>query len=154
MELCDQIWAEAYFYYNENPNENLMIPQEVIQEFRNAQEEFKAHDSAEDWAKEILDAKYHLSYVGRFVDFTDFSLQVNKESLYNCNDSQLSRINELKGSWLTQILFDKFKITRRATDLAKLLKDEWEYKRIKREGKTQWFFLRKATPYPEDAEER
>ena len=154
MELCDQIWAEAYHYYKENPNENLMIPQEVIQEFRNAQEEFKAHDSAEDWAKEILDTKYHLPYVGGFEDYTDFSKQVNGEGFYDLNESQLSHINEIKGSWLTQILFDKFKITRCATYLSKLLKDEWEYKRIKRDGTTQWYFLRKPKPYSEDAEER
>lgn len=63
-EFVDQLWAEAYHYYMENPNQYLDISSSLMDEFAKSQEKFKKENSFVEALLYELDSEFDINPYG------------------------------------------------------------------------------------------
>lgn len=133
-DYIDQLWAEAMYKYNEEPNQYLDIDATLQNDFANTMKEFKTYnnDIVIDYIKEILNKNYQLNSDGTFDSELDFYNQFTDNKIY---DSQSDNINKIPMSSLSFVLKKFYNEERPAKYIALALSDEWEYKMIKYKGK-------------------
>lgn len=139
-EYVDQLWAEAYHKYQENPNVYLDIEKELQPEFESTMRKFKTYqdDSVIDYVREILDKEYSFEVVddkvtGQFKDMNDFLKQVTSETVYGTTNG---KINKIPMAALHFILDSVYRKDRPTKYIVQALSEEWEYKPILYQGKT------------------
>lgn len=78
-EIVDQIWAEAYTEYINNPRETLDISKDNYDELGEIQKNFKSYNNDVDteYFKEIMERKFILNERGEFATMQDFLNQMN-----------------------------------------------------------------------------
>lgn len=140
-EVVDQLWAEAMYYYRENPDIYLDIEPELQEEFALDQRQYKTFndDIYIDYIRDILSKPYHL-IDGEFNDNNDFLKQYTGETLLTGNKTY---INKIPMSSLIFVLKNVYKDTRNSKFVSLALSDEWEYKPIKYNGITTRGLYRK-----------
>lgn len=129
-EYINQLWAEAVYYYKENPTQYLDIEKDLQKDFAETQREFKTYtdDIAIDYIRDILDKKY-LFLNECFNDLNDFTEQYRGSKFYEGGIKE--NLTKIPMSWVLHVLKDVYKIERNAKHVANALSDEWEYKTIK-----------------------
>lgn len=134
-EYINQLWAEAVYYYTQDPKQYLDIPKELQDEFASTMRDFKTYtdDKVIDYARDILDADYNLKPNGEFEDAMDMLNQYTKKEMYDTIKG--SKINKIPMSALLWVLKSVYHEDRPNKYLALALSDEWEYKVIKYKGK-------------------
>ena len=140
-EVVDQLWAEAMYYYRENPDIYLDIEPELQEEFALDQRQYKTFndDIYIDYIRDILSKPYHL-IDGEFNDNNDFLKQYTGETLLTGNKTY---INKIPMSSLIFVLKNVYTDTRNSKFVSLALSDEWEYKPIKYNGITTRGLYRK-----------
>lgn len=125
-DYIDQIWAEAYTKLNEDFEQQLWLSDEVADDFKEMQEEFKSYksDPVVDYIEEILNRRYDL-IDGTFKSLADFEHQYFNTD-YNTNIAATDYINYIPWTWLCYILKKKFGEKRTAKYFTIACKD-WEY---------------------------
>ena len=133
-EYVDQLWAEAYHKYQENPNVYLDIEKELQPKFESTMRKFKTYqdDSVIDYVREILDKEYSFEVVddkvtGQFKDMNDFLQQAKGQTIYGSTNG---KINKIPMSALHFVLKDIYMEDRPTKYIVQALSDEWEYKVI------------------------
>lgn len=139
-EYVDQLWAEAYHKYQENPNVYLDIEKELQPKFESTMRKFKTYqdDSVIDYVREILDKEYSFEVVddkvtGQFKDMNDFLKQVTSEIVYGTTNG---KINKIPMAALHFILDSVYRKDRPTKYIVQALSEEWEYKVINYHGKS------------------
>ena len=134
-EYINQLWAEAVYYYKENPTQYLDIEKDLQKDFAETQREFKTYtdDIAIDYIRDILDKKY-LFLNECFNDLNDFTEQYRGSKFYEGGIKE--NLTKIPMSWVLHVLKDVYKIERNAKHVANALSDEWEYKTIKYGSRT------------------
>lgn len=141
-EFVDQLWAEAVYYYNENPNVYLDIPAHLQSEFAAQQSQYKTYnsDSRLDYIMNILEGEYYVDEKGRFESDITFVSQV-KGDYVPSNYQEQSKITKLPKSFLELALTQVYHAKCSPNDLKGLmlgLTNGWQYdeKPAKYNGKT------------------
>lgn len=130
-EYINQLWAEAVYYYKENPTQYLDVEKDLQKDFAITQREFKTFtdDIAIDYIRDILDKKYLLLNNECFNDLNDFVEQYRGSKFYD--EGIKENLTKIPMSWVLHVLKDVYKIERNAKHVANALSEEWEYKTIK-----------------------
>lgn len=104
----DQIWAEAYYSYKNDPEQKLNLTVDEYREMAEDQQEFKT--SNEDEFYDILDEAFNKEYVvdqfGMFEDFNDFLNQFNS---YVRKPGELRKIDFIPMSYVNQLEISLYK---------------------------------------------
>ena len=139
-DTVDQLWAEAVYYYKEDPDQYLDVDSEMQEQFAEDQKQYKTYndDIYIDYLKDILDKEYVLVN-GEFNDNNDFLHQYNDTNVLG----NKSYINKIPMSSLIYVLKNVYKDTRNSKFVAIALSDEWDYKVIKYKGKCVRGLMRK-----------
>ena len=124
-KYVDQLWAEAYHYYDENPNQNLNIEEELMEDFAREQREYKKYQNDEvvDFVKVILEKKYVINSDGEVTELEQLDSEFNTGEKYY--------INRIPGFILDQYLNQKLRTDRPIKYIGQALSQEWDYKQIK-----------------------
>ena len=119
-EYVDQLWAEAYHYYMEDPDQYLDMDQNMMDDFAKEQEKFKTYNDDEivDYISDILDKPYRIGKDGEVTDISQIDDFTAGEKNY---------INRIKGYVIRELLNRKFHDFRSIRYLGKSLPG-WEYK--------------------------
>lgn len=127
-EYVDQLWAEAYHYYEENPNQNLNIEEEFMEDFAREQREYKKYQNDEvvDFVKVILEKKYVINSDGEVTELEQLDSELNTGEKYY--------INRIPGFILDQYLNQKIHTDRPMNYIGQALSQEWDYKQIRFKG--------------------
>lgn len=130
-DYINQLWAEAVFYYQENPNTYLDLPKDLQDDFKKEMEQFKTYneDAVIDYVKSILEKSYKLNDRGEFVDMMDFLEQYNGN--VNYGERQNSKIRRIPYSYLRYVLKSVYNEERTGKYIANGLGDNWSYKSIR-----------------------
>lgn len=121
-KYVDQLWAEAFQYLKDDPNQYLDMDLEMIEEFAKVQKQFNIceNDELVDYIRDMLDRPYYINKDGEVTDIdqitTDFS---TGEKHY---------INKIAAYVVTELLNRKFHQSRSTKYLEKALSGDWEYK--------------------------
>lgn len=132
-EYINQLWAEAYHYYKEDPNQYLDISAEMTKDFEETQRDFKTYtdDTCIDNVRDILDRAY-CTKNGEFNSPQTFLNQYNGSFV---PEGETEKLYKVPMNYLTYVLKSFFKEERSAKYIALALSNEWEYKTIKYNGK-------------------
>ena len=135
QEFVDQLWAEAMYYYKENPNQYLDIESEYQKEFAEDQLQYKIFNSdyTIEWVKNILEKPYSVKENGEFNSDDDFLNQFNETNVYT---GVKRYINKIPIASLMYVLNCKYKDKRSEKTIIQALGDEWECKPIWYYGRT------------------
>lgn len=141
-DYIDQLWAEAYHYYVEDPKQYLDISQELQKTFADTMQEFKIYnnDTVIDNINEILDKKYTLTN-GFFTSYQDFYNQFTETVQYGSGAHTLTK---MPMNWLCNALKSYYHEERSAKYIAQALSAEWDYKVIFIHGKSIRGLVRKS----------
>lgn len=141
-EYVNQLWGEAVYYYQQNPNTYLDISSELMDDFANEMKQFKTFtdDAVIDYVKGILNKKYKLNEKGEFKDEMDFISQFTGQNDYG--DLQNSTIKKLPFSYLRHVLKSVYHEERAGSYIGNALGDTWKYKTIRYKDGTQRGFER------------
>lgn len=136
-EFVDQIWAEAYQYYMEDPNQKLDIPEDMIDTFEKSQVEHNGiyNDAAASFLDVFLDRKFDINKEGEVCSYDDL----------RCPDDNGCNINKIPVFVIDQVLkAEKFQVGN-IKSLISVLPD-WEYKntRYKKLNKVVKSLVRKV----------
>lgn len=120
-KYVDQLWAEAYHYYMEDPDQYLDMDQGMIEEFARIQNQFKTFNDDEivDFVKDALDREYVINSDGELYDMD----QINNTFA----TGPKHHINKIPGFILSQLIIQKFKTQRGTKYLEAALGGEWRY---------------------------
>ena len=106
--IVDQIWAEAYAYYMENPKQDLSLSKELSNELEEIQDNYKSYnnDPDIDEYRIILEREYWTDENGELASESDFISQLNGQFLKSNNmiKSYLSCIPDL---WIKNYFISK-----------------------------------------------
>lgn len=140
-EMVDQLWAEAVYYYKENPEQYLDVEYDLQKEFADDQRQYKTFtdDIYVDYIRDILDKEYVL-VDGEFNDNNDFLNQYNGSTMVCGNKSH---INKIPMSSLVYVLKNVYKEEKKTKFIAQAIGNEWEYKVIWYHGKSYKGLYRK-----------
>jgi len=121
-DYVDQLWAEAYHCFKENPNQYLDIPYELQETFNKEQEQFNDiyNDAAASYLDSFLDKRFDINSDGEVYDYDD--LRSQNENGHQINKIPVYIISEL----LTDHRYPFKNIKRVAAGLR-----DWEYKNCK-----------------------
>ena len=130
-KYINQLWAEAMYYYKENPNMYLDITQDLMDDFAHTMSQFKTFtdDVVIDYVRNILDKKYHLNSKGEFNSEMDLYEQYTDSKVYD-NDI-LCKIVKLPYSYLRYVLKKHYNEERAPNYIGNGLGNEWKYKSIR-----------------------
>ena len=120
-KFVDQLWAEAYHYYVEDPDQYLDLEPEFFDEFAQVQREFKTYnnDDMVEYIRDILDKQYNIGEDGEVTDIG----QIDDFSAGKRN--QISKIHAPVISKLIRREFHDNKCKNKY--LASALSGEWRY---------------------------
>lgn len=141
-DMVDQLWAEAMYYYKENPNRYLDVEIDMQKDFAEDQLKYKTYnnDVAIDYVNEILNKTYSLVN-GQFNDDNDFLKQFKGENMYTGTKSY---INKIKMSSVLYVLKDVYHVERSGKYIGSALSSEWEYKNWRWGTNTAMTLIRKT----------
>ena len=141
QSVVDQLWAEAMYYYNENPTQYLDIEVDMQKDFAKDQLKYKTYnnDVAIDYVNEILNKPYFLIN-GQFNDDNDFLKQFKGDNIYTGNKTY---INKIKMSSILYVLKDVYHVERSGKYIGSALTSEWEYKNVRWGNQTSMTLVRK-----------
>ena len=133
-EYIDQLWAEAVYYYRENPAMYLDITKDLMEDFANEMTQFKTFtdDVAIDYVKTILDKRYNVNSSGEFNSEMDLYKQFTEANTY---EGSGCFIKKLPYSYLRYVLKNVYSEERTGKYIADGLGKEWVYKSIRYKGK-------------------
>lgn len=119
-EYVDQLWAEAYQYYKDDPEQYLDMDSDMMDDFAKVQEQFKTYndDDIVDYLSDILDKQYRIDKDGEVTDISQIDDYSTGEKNY---------INKIKGYVIRELLNRKFHDSRSLKYLGQSL-DGWECK--------------------------
>lgn len=142
-DYIGQLWAEAVYYYRENPNMYLDIPKELMDDFSKEMQQFKTYtdDAVIDYVNGILDKEYNLNQKGEFDSEKDFLEQYNGTKCYG--ESGRSKINKIPFSYLKYVLKKEFNEERSGSYIANGLADKWDYKQFRYKDRNCRGYMRK-----------
>lgn len=126
-EYVDQLWAEAYHYYMEDPEQYLDIRHDMFDEFASIQRKCKLFndDDMIDYIKDVLDKKYNINEDGEVTEIG----QIDDYSVGRQN-----KINKIKATVLSAIIRREFKLKNSSSVnkyISVALAGEWEYKQTR-----------------------
>lgn len=147
-EYVDQLWAEAMYYYNENPDRQLYIQGDLQEVFANEMSKFNVQtkDDYFDYFEMLMDRKYSLDNNGCFSSAVDFERQYNEINTYTNN---LQYVNKIPVAWVSIVMKKVFGVEKRRQYIIKGLNGKWEYKPAIYNGKTTKCWVR-VNPIEED----
>lgn len=121
-DYVEQLWAEAYNMYNENPDQYLDISQSIMDEFVREQDQFKIYNDDDfiDSVKDVLDGEYHIDANGEVTDIDQL------DENYSATTPKY-KINQIPSYILRQYLKEKYHTERSNKYIMQGLKD-WEWK--------------------------
>lgn len=130
-DYINQLWAEAMFYYKENPNMYLDIPQNLMDDFAKEMKQFKTFtdDVVIDYVNSILDRTYVLNDKGEFNSETDLYRQYTENNEYD--DGRKGKIIKIPYSYLRYVLKNHYHEERTGGYIGNALGDGWKYKSIR-----------------------
>ena len=128
----DQLWAEAFQYLKDEPNQYLDMDQDMMAEFAKVQNQFKTFndDDIIEYIKDILDGEYYINPDGEVYDVSQLDNNTITGLQY--------KINKIQGYVLTEMVNRKFREKRSTKYIENALGGEWKYKDVwfKKLGKT------------------
>lgn len=132
-EYIDQLWAEAVYYYLQNPNAYLDITKELMGDFANEMSQFKTFndDVVIDYVKTILNKTYKVDSKGEFKSEMDFARQFTEVDTYEGSGCLITKIPY---SYLRYVLKITYHEERAGKYIADGLVSEWVYKSIRYKG--------------------
>lgn len=121
-DYVDQLWAEAFQYLKEEPNQYLDMTQDMMEEFAKVQKQFNISEDDElvDYIKDILDRPYFINKEGEVIDIDEMNTDFTT--------GEKHYINKISVYVITQLLGNKFHQSRSTKYLEKALSEEWECK--------------------------
>lgn len=136
-DYVDQLWAEAYYKLQENPNQYLDIEAEYLEQFGESQKDFKKFndDVVISYVNDILEKEYVLVN-GEFNDDIDFFDQYSDRNVYDTGLKK-SKLNKIPLSSLLYVLKKMYGETRPGRYLGTALADKWKYSTVKKNGKIE-----------------
>ena len=142
-DYIGQLWAEAVYYYRENPNMYLDIPNELMDDFSKEMQQFKTYtdDAVIDYVNGILDKEYNLNQKGEFDSEKDFLEQYNGTKSYG--EIGRSKINKIPFSYLKYVLKKEFNEERSGSYIGNGLADKWDYKQFRYKDRNCRGYMRK-----------
>lgn len=145
-EYINQLWAEAVYYYRDNPNMYLDISRDLIDDFADEMKKFKtfADDVVMDYVRSILEKKYVFDQKGEFSSEKDMYEQFTEAKTYD-SDSSNGVINKIPFAYIRFILKNYYHEERSGSYIANALNDTWEYKSIRYRGVICKGFVRKKS---------
>lgn len=130
-KYVDQLWAEAFQYLKDEPNQYLDMDQEMMDEFAKVQNQFKTFndDDIVEFVKDLLDRQYCINQDGEVTDTYQLDTDITT--------GEKHYINKIQGFVITEMIGRKFREKRSTKYLENALGGEWEYKstRFKKLGK-------------------
>lgn len=125
-EYVDQLWAEAFNLYVENPDQYLDIEPSLYDAFEKEQIKYKnwQDDDIIDFIKEVLDKKHSINKEGEVTRIEQLQDELSVGEKYY--------VDKIKGRTLTDFIHNEYPYEKkRSREYLKLaLEDEWEYKPI------------------------
>ena len=142
-DYIKQLWAEAVYYYRENPNMYLDITEDLMEDFANEMMQFKTFtdDVVIEYVNNILEKTYYLNSKGEFKSEMDLYKQFTENDEYD-NDKK-SKIVKLPYSYLRYVLKKQYGEERTGAYIGNGLGKEWKYKSIRYNDLTCKGFERK-----------
>ena len=138
-EYVKQLWAEAVYYYNENPNQILFLGTNnpLFEEYKEYQRKFKKtmNNTAIDYINEILNKKYCVDSKGCFKDTIDMYNQFMNSNCYE----HTQFINRVPVSYVIHILKKTFQVDYSPKMIKSMLNqngNQWEIKQAVYLGKS------------------
>lgn len=143
-EYINQLWAEAVYYYRENPDMYLDINKDLMDDFANEMKKFKtfADDVVMDYVRSILEKKYTVDQKGEFNSEKDMYDQFTDAKTYD-SDTAKGKITKIPIAYIRFILKNYYHEERSGSYIANALNDTWEYKSMRYRGVTCRGFVRK-----------
>ena len=134
-EYVNQLWAEAVHYYNENPQQYLDIPSDMIDTFNETMLEYKTltDDVAIDYVTNMLEKSYIVNADGEFKSAFDFASQYQDNRM---NDNIAKPINKIPLSYVQHVLKSVHNIDNKSGSYIEMcLQKKWSLKSIRYDGK-------------------
>ena len=121
-KYVDQLWAEAFQYLKDEPNQYLDMDQEMMDEFAKVQNQFKTFndDDIVEFVKDLLDRQYCINEDGEVTDTYQLDTDITT--------GEKHYINKIQGFVITEMIGRKFREKRSTKYLENALGGEWEYK--------------------------
>lgn len=131
-DYIDQLWAEAVYYYRENPSMYLDITNDLREDFANEMKKFKTFndDVAIDYVNSILNKSYELNPNGEFNSENDFLSQFTNAKCYESK----KKIMKIPSSYVRFVLKSYFHEERTCAYIANGISEDWESKTIRYNG--------------------
>ena len=130
-EYVNQLWAEAVYCYNQNPNQMLYLDSKnpIFEEYKEYQRKFKktANNTDIDYINEILDKKYSVDSKGCFKDSIDMWKQFTDNVYYETSQF----INRVPLSYVKFILKKVYQVEHSTKYIRSILTqngNKWELK--------------------------
>lgn len=104
QEEVNNIWAEAYKLYKEDPDQTLYLGNDMLDEFIKEQNEFKTYHEDEkfDFLNDILNKEYCVEVDGIFKSSDEFiDAALGRSVYYNKNKA---KINVIPASWIKMLM--------------------------------------------------
>ena len=122
-DYVDQLWAEAYHRYMENPNQYLDMEQDMMDEFAREQNKYKIFndDDMVEFIKDVLNREYRIKKDGEVTDISQ---------LDDFSAGEKNYINKIRPYVIRELLNRKFHEPRGVKYLGQGLAGEWEYKDV------------------------
>ena len=120
-KYVDQLWAEAYHYYVENPDQYLDLEPELFDEFAQVQKDFKTYnnDDMVEYIKDILDKKYNINEDGEVTDIGQID---------DFGPGKRNSINKIYAPVISKLIRREFHDNKcKNKYLASALAGEWRY---------------------------
>lgn len=119
-DYVDQLWAEAYKYYMDDPEQYLDIEQDMFEEFAEAQYQFKTSndDDIVSYLKDVLEKEYKIGPEGEVTDISQIDDEYAAGLKYP--------VNKIKGYVIRELLYRKFRESRSLQYLGNAL-EGWKY---------------------------
>lgn len=137
-EYVDQLWAEAFNYYIEDPEQYLDLEPSLYDDFEKTQRQFKSYndDDVVDFIKETLNKQYRINKEGEVTDLNQLEDSLSVGEKYY--------IDKIKGRTLSELISRECHKERSRQYLKTALEGEWEYKDtwFKTENKTMKAWVR------------
>ncbi len=148
-EYVNQIWAEAYNSYINDPDQYLDIDIDHMNDFAKAQEKYKTYNTDDfiETVKMVLDDEYHINKDGEVISVDQMDDKYSTTPKY--------RIKQIPVSILAMYMKAKYKDDRSAKYLKIALAGEWEYKNVRYKSlnnKTLKSWVRKEVVNQEEKE--
>lgn len=158
-EYVDQLWAEAYYFYINNPDYYLDIPENLQNEFANTMDQFKNYhndDSLELIFSLLNDRTYILNEKGDFKNQDDFLNQARQDekfiiphetTLLTSIENQMTSqyIDHIPGAWLKYVIEKLYgkDYCRSIEYIANASENKWEARVKKINGRTVRMLIKK-----------